>query len=76
VNKEVNMKISFLITLMLILSASVLSQIKPKTIKTKTSDKDIEYINRMRSEIQKAENTPTDIRTAQTTFRFRHCSNS
>ena len=55
------MKISFLIILMLIFSASMLSQIKPKTSKTKTSDKDIEYINRMRSEIQKAENAPTDI---------------
>ena len=55
------MKISFLIILMLIFTASMLSQIKPKTSKTKTSDKDIEYINRMRSEIQKAENAPTDI---------------
>src|SRR5687767_12527552 len=26
-----------------------------------TSDEDVTYINRMRSEIQKAENTPTDI---------------
>ena len=72
------MKFSFLIILTLILSASVISQMKPKTSKTKTdvpdslatlpmetkkntSDEDVKYINRMRSEIQKAENTPTDI---------------
>jgi ketosteroid isomerase-like protein len=39
----------------------VLSQTKPKTSKAKTSDKDVKYINRMRSEIQKAENSPNDI---------------
>jgi ketosteroid isomerase-like protein len=72
------MKLLFLIILTLILSASVISQMKPKTSKTKivvpdspatlpmetkknTSDEDVKYINRMRSEIQKAENTPTDI---------------
>ncbi len=55
------MKFSFLIILMLILSASVISQMKPKTSKTKTSDEDIKYINRMRNEIQKAENSPNDI---------------
>ncbi len=55
------MKFSFLIILTLILSASVLSQINPNTTLTKTADKDIEYINRMRTEIQKAENAPTDI---------------
>jgi len=50
---------------MLVLSASVISQVKPKTSKTKTvtavSPEDIKYINRMRSEIQKAENSPNDI---------------
>jgi len=55
------MRFSFLIILTLILSASGLSQIKPNTTLTKTADKDIEYINRMRREIQKAENAPTDI---------------
>jgi hypothetical protein len=58
---DVNMKFSFLIILTLISSASVLSQTKPKTSKAKTSDKDVKYINRMRSEIQKAENSPNDI---------------
>ena len=53
------MKFAFLIILTLILSTSAISQIKPKTSKTK--DEDIKYINRMRSEIQKAENAPNDI---------------
>ena len=56
------MRFPFLIVLMLILSASALSQIKPKTSKTKNSDKDIEYNNRMKTEIQKAENALTDIK--------------
>jgi ketosteroid isomerase-like protein len=46
---------------MLILSASVLSQVKPTTSITKTLSEDIKYINRMRNEIQKAENSPNDI---------------
>jgi ketosteroid isomerase-like protein len=33
----------------------------PMETKKNNSDEDIKYINRMRSEIQKAENTPTDI---------------
>jgi ketosteroid isomerase-like protein len=55
------MKFSFLIILTLILSAFTLSQTKPKATKTKNSDEDIKYINRMRDEIQKAENSPNDI---------------
>ena len=55
------MKSSFLMILMLILSTSVFSQVEPKNSKTKTSDKDIKYINQMRNEIQKAENSPNDI---------------
>jgi ketosteroid isomerase-like protein len=46
---------------MLILSATVFSQVESKNSKTNTSDKDIKYINQMRSEIQKAENSPNDI---------------
>jgi ketosteroid isomerase-like protein len=55
------MKFSFLMILMLILSASVFSQVKAKTSQTKTLNQDIKYINQMRSEIQKAENSPNDI---------------
>ncbi len=37
--------------------------------KKNASDEDVKYINRMRSEIQKAENTPTDIEPLR-----RHCA--
>jgi len=55
------MRFYFLMILMMILSASVFSQVKAKTSQTKTLDKDIKYINQMRIEIQKAENSPNDI---------------
>jgi ketosteroid isomerase-like protein len=37
------------------------SQTNPKTFETKASSEDIKYINRIRNEIQKAENSPNDI---------------
>ncbi len=51
------MKLSILIISTLILTASAVSQTKSKSSETE----DVKYINRMRSEIQKAENTPNDI---------------
>ena len=51
------MKLSFLIILILIVAASAVSQTKSKSSVTE----DVKYINRMRSEIQKAENSPNDI---------------
>ncbi|MBA3631564.1 MAG: hypothetical protein H0W58_01940 [Acidobacteria bacterium] len=51
------MKLSILIILILIVAASAVSQTKSKSSETE----DVKYINRMRSEVQKAENSLNDI---------------